>query len=52
MRTFSHTVNEYKDDPVAAEIAAYSDTFLLAACIALGGAFFSLMLKPPHGSSK
>ncbi|GED70034.1 MFS transporter [Brevibacillus reuszeri] len=46
MRTFSHTVNEYKYNPVAAEMAAYSDTFLLTACIALGGAFFSLLLKP------
>ncbi|ERM16335.1 MDR family MFS transporter [Brevibacillus laterosporus] len=48
MRTFSHTVNEYKDNPVAAEMIAYSDTFLLTACFALGGAFVSLLLKPPQ----
>ncbi|WP_019914617.1 MDR family MFS transporter [Paenibacillus sp. HW567] len=29
----------------AAEMAAYSDTFMLAACIALFGALFSLLLK-------
>lgn len=52
MRTFSHAVNVYKDNPVAAEIAAFSDTFLLAACIALGGACFSLLLKPLEGPSK
>ncbi|KQL50032.1 MFS transporter [Brevibacillus choshinensis] len=52
IRTFSLTVNVYKDNPVAAEMAAYSDTFLLAACIALGGAFFSLLLNPPQAPSK
>ncbi|MNW37726.1 putative transport protein HsrA [compost metagenome] len=31
-----------------ASIGAYSDTFLLAACIALVGALFSLLLKPNH----
>ncbi|MNH38360.1 hypothetical protein D3C79_993780 [compost metagenome] len=29
-----------------ATLGAYSDTFMLAACIALAGALFSLLLKP------
>lgn len=31
-----------------AEMTAYSDTFLLAACVAVAGALFSLLLKPNH----
>lgn len=45
MRTITRNTETRINPDSAAMAGAYSDTFLLAACIAFAGALFSLLLK-------